>query len=230
MKKQYRMSLGLFTLTLLLAAPAPQSNAAILHDTLAETESSNWLVGSSEQTDPNDPSILTTNINQPADSFVVSGGSFFFESMTLRLSSTTLLDQSFGGGPGNDYSVRLWDDSGNNTPGTVLESITVPNSDSLSDDVVLSSILHPLLTNGSTYWISAALPDDQSRGRWRSVEVPSSGRATAFSNSDNPDRWSGAGSNPNALALQITGTPIPEPGSLALASLAILFGYVRRRR
>ena len=224
MKKQRLTFLGLFALSLALAAPAIQGKAAVLHDTLAGTTTASWLVGVTEnEVDPNNPGPPTT-INQPADSFVVTGGSFLFDSMTLGLASTDILDL-FGGGPGTDYSVRLWDDSGSGTPGTLLESFTVVDSASIVGDVVLSSVLHPLLSNGATYWVSAALTDDESHGLWRAVDVPTHGRATTFSSSEAPS-WFATGST-DAFSLQITGTPVPEPASLALACVAMLLGSLK---
>ena len=184
--------------------------ADVIYDTIALGSSGNHLVG-----------LGTSTINQPANSFVVSGGDFTLDSITLTLTSTTIAS----GGTPDDYEIRIWDND-TDKPGTLLESFAVPGSDSLVGDTTVSSTLHGLLTNGSTYWISAALPDDLSFGLVATVNDTSS-RAVAFSGAQSAP-WVSTGLG-STFRMIVTGTPIPEPTSLLLASVAVL-GALRIRR
>lgn len=185
--------------------------AEIIHDTTGFDFDNPWLVGQSQ---------ASQTINQPADSIVVSDGDFFLESITVRLSATQLV-----GAIGGDYRVHFWAND-IDKPGMLLESFTIEDSANLDGgDITMFSGGGVLLEQGNVYWVSAALPDDASSGSWQGVDTPTNGRAVAFSGSDDPD-WI-AISNMSSLYLQVTGTPVPAPGGLALLALG---GFVARRR
>ncbi|MBO6513127.1 MAG: PEP-CTERM sorting domain-containing protein [Phycisphaerales bacterium] len=185
--------------------------ADIIHDTTGFDINTTWLVGQSQ---------ATQTINQPADSIIVNGGDFFLESITVRLSATQLV-----GAVGGDYRVHFWSNDVDK-PGTLLESFTIENSANLDGgDITMFSGGGVLLEQGSVYWVSAALPDDMSFGSWQGVDATSNGRAVAFSGSDDPN-WISTSST-SSLYLQVTGTPVPTPGTLALLGLSVL--AIRRR-
>lgn len=160
-------------------------------------------------------------INQPANAFVVSGGDYMLESLSLELVSTTLVD-----GPADNYEIRLWTNDVNK-PGTLLESIEIPNSSNLTGITTVFSVLSPILSNGTTYWVSAALPDDQGEGWWSMVQGTSLGSAIALSGSESA-QWFPVPVNFTLYSLKVTGTPVPEPATLALLALGSLMTLRRR--
>ncbi len=188
------------------------ASADILHDTTGIAINSSHLVGQS---------MVSDVINQPADSIVVSGGDFFLESITVRLNGSQLV-----GAVGDDYEIRFW---GNDLdrPGALLETFTVSDSASLSfEDVTVLSGGGVLLEEGETFWVSVALPDDMSSGSWSTVDADSLGRAVAFSGDDDAPWIPIAGGS--ATYLQVTGIPVPSPGTLALFGLGGLVASRRR--
>lgn len=217
MKNIAGVGIAAFATILIFTVATSVHASVVLHDTTGDPFDSFWLVGLS--------SSASGNINQPADSFVISGGNFRLESLTLDLVSSEI--QS--GGTPDDYAIRIWDNNVDR-PGNLLESFTVPNSDSLSGLTTVNSSATPLLSNGDTYWVSAALPDDLSNGLWTGVEGTSNGRAVAFSNAESAS-WI-ASSSTTPLSLKVTGTLVPEPSTWALAVLCLLgvgFGCRWRR-
>ncbi|MDA8745931.1 hypothetical protein N9N28_14990 [Rubripirellula amarantea] len=199
MSKQSMFVLGAVAFVLSLTSSSLAIAQVTLHDTTGDALDTNWLVGLS----PSSPTI-----NQPADSFVVAGGSFFLDSLTLNLSSTS----NASGGTPDDYEIRFWDNNVD-VPGNLLESFTVAGSGTLTGLTTVTSVTKPLLSDGTTYWVSAALPDDLSDGTWEGVLGVSNGRAVAFSNSATAS-WIATGNR--VLSLKVTGTPIPEPSAAAL--------------
>jgi hypothetical protein len=196
-----------FTLVLVHASSA---SGATLYDTTIRTPAEYWLVGKSTQ---------SSLVNQPAEGFILSGGSFRLDQITLALSRSA---------ESGDFAVRFWRDAGGK-PGTLLESWSV--SGSIPSLVMLSSVSHPTLNSGIGYWVSAALPDNVSSGLWQAVNYPTQGSSVALSNSTSAT-WFFA-SRTNALSLKITGTPVPEPSTLVLGcagGAATGLVLLRRRR
>lgn len=187
------------------------AGADILHDTTGFDLDQNWLVGLDSGIDV---------INQPADSILIAGGDFILESITVRLNVSQLI-----GAVGGDYEIRFWGDNVDR-PGALLESFTVSDSNLLdNEDVTMFSAGGLLLEDGGTYWVSVALPDNMSIGTWASVDAQSLGRAVSFSG-DEDEGWVPTGSN-SAMYLQVTGTAVPVPGTLALLGVG---GLMARRR
>ena len=143
-----------------------------------------------------------------AAQFTVSGGTFTLDSVTLPIA----VDESLGA---NILRVRLTQDAGG-VPGATIETLSEDQSwPALSvpftTKTTLSSSIHPLLSNGSQYWIvteptaiPATNPSDVDY-RWyynttasdvsaRQQEVPS---ATLPS-----DPWT-SGTEPNLLSLPL---------------------------
>ena len=92
----------------LLVSLVNAAHAAILYDSTGGAPTVLWLVG----TDNTPPPV----INQPANGFILSGGNFFLDEVTVKLIR-------FAGG--GDFAIRFWSDAGGK-PGTLLESWTVP--------------------------------------------------------------------------------------------------------
>jgi hypothetical protein len=127
----------------------------------------------------------------------------------------------------DDYTVDLTADGGAQ-PGAVIESFTlsaaalgpVGNNNPLA---VANSILHPLLTAGTAYWIttSSSLDDSitwnfNSTGDMSPEAISTDGGATWFSPS---------GFSPGALEVD----PVPEPAAILLFGCGMLVLAVRKR-
>jgi hypothetical protein len=87
------------------------------------------------------------------DAFIVTGGNFTLDSLTLAL--------NWGGSGPNAVDVQLRADAGGK-PGAVLESFHLENLGILglpNPPVIATSALHPLLLAGQQYWVTASASD-----------------------------------------------------------------------
>lgn len=176
--------------------------------------------------------------------FAVSGGNYTLDTMSLAI-------QKSNGTP-DLLRIRLTTDSAG-VPGTTLETLSEnqaiwPTVAPISA-TTLTSLLHPLLTNGASYWIVAELsgPTEDASYAWK---FNTTGTKTGYqSDSDSnvggfspPDPWNGAITQQN-IAFSVSGTlqapppppppSVPEPGTLTLAGLGacgLIARALRRRR
>jgi len=138
---------------------------------------------------------------------------------------------AFAGTNTAPVTVALAANAGN-LPGFVIESWTIPvgglsGFGAPSLPLFLTSILHPTLSFGTRYWVTAS----------GGVADPIAWNLTLL-NDANPTAtsvdggvvWNRLGLSPGAV--QLEGSIVPEPASLVLVAtgLAVIAGFVRRRR
>jgi hypothetical protein len=185
-------------------------------------------------------SILFTNFG-PGQSYDTSSGNIvgngfdgnnyaqgdtFVARETQRLLSMSLALSCFFGCPA-DFAISLNADT-SGVPGTTLESINVSGGTlgvfgNNNPPVHVMSVLNPLLTVGTRYWVTVSSPIDNSiEWNFNSTGDPSD---EAISTDGAATWFSPSGLTPGALEVDAT----PEPGSLLLVG-SFLSGLVLRKR
>jgi hypothetical protein len=162
------------------------------------------------------------------DFFVV--GSSFTSSGNFNL-ATIEVAASFVSGT-NRLFISLEADAGG-SPGALIESFTVddamPTLGTVTSGhlVTATSLLHPLLTAGTQYWVALGVPHD---GTWAAWNLNSTGDTGAMFQNNH-------GSVPAPFtdtrgAIRISAESIPEPSAFVLAGAAacLTIGYRLRRR
>ena len=157
-----------------------------------------------------------------AMSFTPTGGDFLFDRADIAF---------LGLNQPNGVDILLAQDSGLNTPGDILETISL--QDILTDPPMFTTVLtanskrHSLLTAGHQYWLIANGVGDNFSG-WVSSDTDSIGLGAYR---ENLGDWQTA--TETLRAFRIIGTAVPEPGALSLlvgASVCWQVLIVRRRR
>jgi hypothetical protein len=201
---------------LAVGASAPAQAGSVLFTNLGAGDSYNgsdgWTLGSP---DPND--YLTV-------------GSAFTAGATAALGTIEVAAGIVRGT--NLLTISLDADSGG-APGAVIESFTLNNAMpafgtvSSGSLVTATSVLHPLLTAGTQYWVVLNTPNDGTT--WAAWNLNTIGDSGPFFQTDN---GSPPFPGPNTRgAMRITGQAVPEPSSMALAGTALLMiGCCLRRR
>lgn len=213
-----------------LTGPARAADPVVIHDTLAHDGPRNvnrlvgCLVSTSGCDQPSDPSF------QWADFFVVSGGDYELDAITLRFFTS-----------GGNIVVRLWDDAGG-VPGNLLETLPViPGPIGSTSDKTTQSVTKPLLLDGATYWFSVAMENALQAASWRAADD-----CTLFSNdllfattNLEPTTWSVLAPEPGVPSCPsppgaffgVARVTAPEPERVLLhASALTLVGVLARGR
>jgi hypothetical protein len=83
---------------------------------------------------------------------------------------------------------------------------------------VADSVLHPLLSEGTQYWIVASAPDASTSALWN-LTFPADIGIRGFRQGDDP--WQVFDNNIRS-AFRVSGDPVPEPGTVVLLSVGAL--------
>jgi hypothetical protein len=205
----------LLGLSLALAATTPARAGATIFSNLGAGDSYNgatgWTLGSP---DPNDYFVSASAFTSPGN----------YELGTIEVAAGLVRGT-------NSLTISLDADSGGN-PGALIESFTIsgamPAFGSVSSGnlVLATSVLNPLLTAGTQYWVVLSVPNDGNT--WAAWNWNSIGDTGGFAQSDNGSPLIGGTNTRSAMRI----TAIPEPASVVLAgtSLVVLLGCGLLRR
>jgi hypothetical protein len=181
-------------------AAAPAANAAVLFSNFGPGDSydtsTGWSVSSSAPQDPAMP-------------FTVAGSGYVLSSVNMALNNSAASPSSL--------IVQIMSDVGG-LPGTVIESMTLSVPTGMSIVTGLSA-LNPTLVAGTTYWLATDALNFEGAWQWTDPNVLG---PTAFS-FNGGSTWEAF--NLQTAAFRINGETefaVPEPGSIALAALALV--------
>jgi hypothetical protein len=155
------------------------------------------------------------------DPFRVTGADYTLDRLTLAL--------GWFSGP-NQVDVQFRADAGG-LPGAVIESFHLTDLGPLFQNnppVVANSVLHPLLSAGAQYWVTASASDQTDVG-WN---TNSTGDTGPHAQSQNGGPFNVITSDRGAYRVEATPSPVPEPGTLLLCGIGGLglLGYRWGRR
>lgn len=185
------------------------------------------------------PSVLTgaAPVFGPGGGVVVAEGFTSPVSATLSQISVAVEyeDLAFAGVMGRSpMLLTLFSDSGN-SPGTPIESWTVPLSPSATSltVVTVSSVHLPVLLTGRQYWLSEVPADPVHTGiGWGLAApgtlLPMTENSTGVNSGWGPTQLNLA--NEFSVSGTVAGAAVPEPSTFGIAGLAVMFIVKTNRR
>jgi hypothetical protein len=136
----------------------------------------------------------------------------------------------------NQLTIDLDADSGG-APGAVIESFTInsamPQFGSVSSDnlVTATSVLQPLLTAGTQYWVVLSVPDDGTTwAAWNENSIGDTGPVAQYDHGTL--LFNGSDTRGAMAILGVEPASVPEPSTLVMmgaSALVLLAGGLRRR-
>jgi hypothetical protein len=191
-----------------------------------------------ENTIPSGSLLLQPPVLTGAAPVFGSGGAVVADAFTSPINAT--LDQisvvveyedlpQFGVTGTSPMLLTLFTDSGN-SPGTPIESWTVPlsPSDTSLTIVTVDSITNALLLAGNQYWLSVVPTNPVSTGIGWGLTTPGTQLPIAETESGMNIAW-----GPTTLNLAneftVSGTSVPEPATFSTAALLLLSIIARRK-
>ncbi len=205
-----RLCAGLFPLAVFVAGPSAAQADIIFSSLGPQQQFPSYVLLT------NDGASAGTDTAH-ATSFTVSGQDYTFDAVGLHLyRPADWLPYDYSAGS-MTLALRA-DDQGK--PGAILEAFSVLESEILGDMVLTrTSLLNPVLTAGSAYWITA-VPDPGFHVGWLLNTAGFLGRANALS----PFTQWNVLSNAAAPEMSVSGTPLPDVPSVPQPSSLLLLG------
>ncbi len=161
----------------------------------------------------------TGTVRAWAQQFTPSGASFTLDEVELAF------DAPFNPAH-NELTVTVTGSDVNGLPGTILESFDIVNA--LGQNVIVAGIssAHPLLLDGTAYWVTAAFTNPASftdQALWNR----SNNNSAAFSASAselNGGAWASSGQTTLMAAFRVSGSAeqVPEPATVGLFGLGLI--------
>ncbi len=167
---------------------------------------------------PIDSGILIKATQQLASKFTVSGNDYSFDQLEFAAGYIYEI---------NLTNLSLRADNTGVPADSVMETFQVSNVPSpYAGKMSLNSVSHPLLQNGSSYWIVITAGATDTQGFW-----PTSPQIRGTRAFDSGSGWT---VEPDASShiYRVTGSPVPEPSSLLgmFTGLGSLGGILWRKR
>jgi hypothetical protein len=162
-----------------------------------------------------------------AVTFTPIGNSFTLDRIELAVGLANPAGQGFGP---NLLDVALTTSVGG-FPGSVLEMFHFVDAmgpfTSWNAPLIADSALHPLLSEGTQYWLVASAPDPGTTAAWN---WNTTGDLGAHAQRVNGGSWFFV--TPSRGAFRVSGTAVPEPSTFPLLSLGAvaLLGYALRQK
>lgn len=219
MKNKFGLRFAIGLLFIWVAAMPARADTTIFSNLGAGdsyNQGTGWTLGSPDPTD-----------------YFVTGSAFTVGATSLNLSTIEVAAGLVQGT--NQLTINLDADSGG-SPGALIESFTIngamPTFGAFSSGnlVTATSVLHPLLTAGSQYWVVLSVPNDGTT--WAAWNQNSIGDTGPFAQSDNGSPLNGFTNTRGAMLITGLSSSVPEPSSIVMVSTAavMILGCGLRRR
>ncbi len=155
----------------------------------------------------------------------------FVANITSAVGSIDVAVFNLSGKPNGGYSITLAQDSAG-APGAVIETISGISFPNPGGILSVNSVLNPVLTSGTKYWIylaNALAPEGQGGWYWNNASPAVDG--IKFEDSSHPTTWFTNSFQPSPAFDVIGAASAPEPGAaLFVATGLITLRYSRRRK
>jgi hypothetical protein len=210
-----KMKRCLFLSLVIAILGAVQVSAMPLYSTLGSGDSYNTMMGYTIG--------LSPNFYDQGNQFVIDGTqSYLLDTIEVAIG---LISGT------NEVDVWLMSDVGDE-PGAIIESFNFAGQmgdfGEYNPLLVGTSVLNPVLTPGTKYWLIASAPQSDTWASWNLSDPDINGLRAVRESETNP--WS-IYSDTTMAAFRVNGEVIPAPGAVVLVGIGMgCISWLRRRR